>query len=99
MKRANMQLNFENDTITAFGEYINLIITKSGRYAVPITNHTRILHDVNTLYKNNITLTVTHNKTNRDIAAKFHGQFAHPTSNKLIKLIDSAVRTGKTKPI
>ena len=90
MKRANMQLNFENDTITAFGESINLIITKSGHYAVPITNQKRLLNDVNLLNENNITLTVVHDKTNRDIAIKLHRQFAHPTSNKLIKLIDSA---------
>ena len=30
MKRANMKLNFQNDTITAFGQRINLIVTKSG---------------------------------------------------------------------
>ena len=90
MKRANMKLNFENDTITAFGESINLIITKSGHYAVPITNPKRILNDINTSNENNITLTVTHDKTNKDIAIKLHRQFAHPTSNKLIKLIESA---------
>ena len=38
MKRANMKLNFENDTITAFKQPINFIVTKSGNYAIPITN-------------------------------------------------------------
>ena len=36
MKKANMNLNFESDTITAFGEKSPLITTTSGHYAIPI---------------------------------------------------------------
>ena len=89
MKRANMQLNFENDTITAFGQSVNLIVTKSGHYAVPITNSKRMINEIHNPNQH-VTLTVTQNKSMRDIAIKLHKQFAHPTSNKLIKLIDSA---------
>ena len=89
MKRANMQLNFENDTITAFGQSVNLIVTKSGHYAVPITNSKRLINDIK--HKNqHVTLTVIENKSARDIAIKLHRQFAHPTAHKLFKLIDSA---------
>ena len=89
MKRANMKLNFENDTITAFGQPINLIVTKSGHYAIPIPNSKRILNDLNTTHYH-ITLTLTNNKSDKDIAIKIHRQFANPTSNKLIKLINYA---------
>ena len=37
-----------------------------------------------------ITLTVISNKSNKDKATELHTQFAHPTSNKLFKLINSA---------
>ena len=96
MKQANMKLNFENDTITAFGQPINLIVTKSGQYTIPITNNKHILNDLNTTHQH-ITLIFTNNKSDKDnnksdkdIAMKLHRQFAHPTSNKLIKLINSA---------
>ena len=55
-----MKLNFENDTITAFGQPINLIVTKSGHYAIPITNNKHILNDLNTTDQY-ITLTLTNN--------------------------------------
>ena len=89
MKQANMKLNFENDTITAFGQPINLIVTKSGHCAILITNNKRILNDWNTTHQR-ITLTLTNNKSNKYIAMKLCRHFAHPTSNKLIKLINSA---------
>ena len=38
MKRANMHLNFQDDTVSrAPGQTINLFVTKSGHYAVPLT--------------------------------------------------------------
>ena len=88
MKQANMKFNFENDTITAFEKPINLILTKSGHYAIPITSNKHILNDLNTTAQH-ITVTLTRNKSDKDIAMKLHRQFAHPTSNKLIKLINS----------
>ena len=47
MKRVNMKLNFKSDTITDFGQPINLIVTKSGHCAIPITNNNSILNDLN----------------------------------------------------
>ena len=62
MKRANMKLNF--DTITAFGQPINLIVTKSGHYTIPITNNKHILHDLNTT-RQHIILPLTNKKSDR----------------------------------
>ena len=89
LSKESMKLNFKNNTITAFGQPINLIVTKSGHYAIPVTNNKHILSDLNTTHQH-FTLTLTNNKTDKDIAMKLHRQFAHPTSNKLIKLINSA---------
>ena len=47
MKQGNMKLNFENDTITVFGQPINLVVTKSEHYTIPIINDKYIL-----IYKN-----------------------------------------------
>ena len=76
VKQANMKLNFENDTITAFGHPINLIVTKREHYAISITNNKHILNDLNTTHQY-ITLTPTNGKSDKDIAI----QFTHPTSN------------------
>ena len=43
MKQGNMKLNFENDTITVFGQPINLVVTKSEHYTIPIINDKYIL--------------------------------------------------------
>ena len=45
MKRANMHLNFENDTANAFNQDINLIVTKSGHYAISLTVPRQSLHE------------------------------------------------------
>ena len=89
MKQANMKLNFKNDTLTAVGQPINLIVTKREHYTIPITNNKHILSDLNSTDQQN-TPTLTNNKSDKDIAIKIYRQFANPTSNKLIKLINSA---------
>ena len=38
MKKAEMKINFQNDTINTFGENIPLITTTSGYYAIPLTS-------------------------------------------------------------
>ena len=95
MKRANMKLNFENDTITVSRQPINLIVTKSGHYTIPITNNKHILNDLNTTHQH-ITLTLTNNKSDKDIAVKLHRQFTHPASNKLVKLKNSLGQRGRS---
>ena len=83
-----MKLNFENDTITAFRQPINLIVTKSGHYTISITNIKHILKNLNTTDQH-ITLTLANNKLDKDMAMKLHRQFALECANKLIKLINS----------
>ena len=71
MKQENMKLNFENNTTAAFGQPINFIVTKSGYYTIPTTNNKHILNDLNNTDQQ-ITLTLTNNKSDKDIAMKHH---------------------------
>ena len=38
MKKAEMKINFQNDTIKALRENIPLVTTTSGHYAIPLTS-------------------------------------------------------------
>ena len=92
MKKAKMTINFQNDTINAFGVNIPLITTSSGHYAIPLTPAKQLINNLDRSKDSNstITLTLTEEKSSKDMALKLHRQFAHPTSDKLIKLINSA---------
>ena len=72
MKRTNIKLSFENDTVTAFRQPINLVVTKSGHYAIPITNNKQLLNDLNTTHQQ-ITLTLTN--SNSDKKKRCNGEF------------------------
>ena len=71
LKQENMKLNFENNTIAAFRQPINLIVTKSRHYTIPITNNKCTQNDLN-ITDQQITLTLTNNKSDRDLAIKSH---------------------------
>ena len=67
---SNTQTNFQSDTITTFGESVNLIVTKSKHYAAPITKSKRLINDISNTTQ--VTLTVTQSKSTRDIVTKLH---------------------------
>ena len=90
MKRANMHLNFENDTSNAFNQDINLIVTKSGHYAIPLTVPRQLLHEFERNGSVNITLSAEHSMPKTAIANKLHHQFAQPPPEKLLRLLNSA---------
>ena len=91
MKKANMTLDFKNDHAVIFDQSIQLIVTKWGHYAIPIKPYKTILNNVTSGVNINVTLVVTvNNKSKNDIAIKLHQQFAHPSSEKLLKLLNSA---------
>ena len=56
MERANMHLNFQDDIVSALGQTIDLIVTKSGHYAVPLTLPCQILNSVTNNSSVNVTL-------------------------------------------
>lgn len=90
MKKANMKLNFEDDTITIFNENIPLITTNSGHYAIPITRAKQLINNLDRKTDMSITLTMSENNNNHNIALKLHRQFAHPSKEKLLQLIKNA---------
>lgn len=90
MKKANMNLDFESDTMTAFGEKIPLINTISGHYAIPIAKPVYLANELENGSISNITLAVTEDKSNTEIAIKLHRQFAHASKEKLLNLVKNA---------
>ena len=90
MKRAQMKLDFSKDTVNMCGEVIQLTSTKSGHYTIPLTKSMKVLRAFENNKLDNFTLTVTDNTDSHKTAMKLHSQFAHPTSAKLIKLLESA---------
>ena len=90
MKRANMHLHFENDTANAFNQDINLIVTTSGHYAIPLTVPRQLFHQFERNGSVNITLSAEHSTSKTAIANKLHHQFAHSPPDKLPHLLNSA---------
>ena len=91
MKKANTTINFKNDTVTMFGEKLNVLVTQSGHYAVPLDKNHKVLSDAES-GSARIILHVKSfdNKDKNKMASKLHSQFSHPSVNKLIKLVSSA---------
>ena len=90
MKRANMHLDFQDDTVSVMGQAINLIFTKSGHYPVPLTLPSQILNSVTSSSNVNVTLRLENSLTKNGIACRLHRQFAPASSEKLLKLLNSA---------
>ena len=88
MKNGKFQLDFDNDTLHANGKSIPLHTTHSGHYLLPLTKKTQLIHNLDGSDK--IILTVSTNKSDFEIAQKLHRQFAHPTKDKLLKLVKLA---------
>ena len=86
MKIARVILNFQNDTAEIYGRIVDLQNTSSGHYCVPLSKTEISIEDV--------FMTKLANCSNPSEARKtllhLHRQFAHPTEEKLIKLIDDA---------
>ena len=94
MKNAKMSLNFDDDSLSAFDQKIPLKVTTNGLYSLPITKSTQLLDNVcNEKTSNPIVLTVAEEKSDRAIAIKLHRCFAHPSSDRLLRLVNSAGTT------
>ena len=98
MKKANMTLNFKNDHAVVFDQSIQLLVTKSGHYAIPINNPYKT-SGVNLGVNTNITLVETeNNKSINDIAIKLNQQFAYPLPIKLLNCSTQlGTHNGQTK--
>ena len=80
MKRAGMVVNLKNDTVEIFGKIVSLKTTTSGHYCLPVD----VPLNLNNL--NDILFSCSGLSVNQ-MAVKLHKQFAHPSAEKLVKLI------------
>ena len=88
MKKAKCDLNFKNDTINILGQTLNLGVTRSGHYGLALGRNRQKLIDTEESEEVKLTLYVK-DMSNEKIAVKLHRQFAHPTAERLIRLVRS----------
>ena len=86
MKKAGAKLDFITDKITMYGIDINLGVTRSGHYLLPLHKKKQVIIEAERNDKAKLTLAVS-NSNIPDIARKLHRQFAHPTAKRLIQLV------------
>ena len=86
MKKTNSELNFKNDTIDILEQKVNLIITESGHYGLPLGRNRQVITDAERNSDLKLTLHV-RNMNKKEIALKLHRQFSHPTAERLIQLV------------
>ena len=92
MKNAKMSLNFDDDTLTAFDQKLPLRVTTNGLYSLPITKPSQLIDSICEQggANNSIVLKVTEEKSDKEVAIKLHRCFAHPSSGRLLRLVNSA---------
>ena len=90
MKRANMSIDFRNDTAVVLESTVDLNVTQSGHYTIPLTAPTQLLSSLASNPATSVTLMVAASTTKKNQAEKIHRQFAHAPVQKLLKLIESA---------
>ena len=88
MKRAGMTIDFKNNQAIAFGEQIQFMKTNPGHYTIPILPYNTILNIATGT--NTAVVLIATSKTKTKIVQKLHHQSAHPSSDKLMKLLNSA---------
>ena len=72
MKRANMKLNFQDNTITIFSESIPLITSPSRHDAIPIIKPKQLINNLDRETNMPLTLTFSDSKDNLTITLKLH---------------------------
>ena len=88
LKKSKAIINFNNDTVTMFGEKLQLISTSSGHYAISMTPN----RDDNFM-KSQLTLLAQTDMQKKDynkIVEKLHRQFFHCSAQRLKRLVVSS---------
>lgn len=63
-----MKINFQNDTINAFGKSITLITTTSRYYAILLTQANQLINNIDRKSSIRVTLMITEDKSNKSMA-------------------------------
>ena len=91
MKKVDMTLDLKNDNAIVFGKSVKLITTKSSHYTIPISPYKTVLNNLTTGINTSITpITTQTNKLKYDTASKLDSHFAHPPTERIVKLLNSA---------
>ena len=77
MQRANTKLDFVKNKATMLGEDIDLMFTSNGHYYIPLVDENECISFIQNTEDDK-----------SKIALKLHKQFSHPSSDKLIKLLN-----------
>ena len=86
MAKAEMCLDFKNDTLLAYEQTIKLPLSKTGHYLLPLTPSVRAMRE-----KTPIEIHVASDvKSVNNKARHLHRQFAHPPAEKLNRFLSSA---------
>ena len=93
MKKANTYIDFANDKIIILNKEVPVKFTTSGHYCIPIgkivdDNHDQVLKSDSILFCDDVN--ELSNDEKQKIVIKVHHQFTHPSSDKLITLLEDA---------
>ena len=95
MKRANMVLDFKNDSLKVFNKILKLNTTESGHYYIPLASPSlETSHVSNVLFVDKLKYKSESEK--RKVAEKLHRQFSHPTAEKLHDFVKGAGITDES---
>ena len=85
MKKAEMNINFLEDTVEVFGKKQKLILTSSGHYTIPISKgeEDKMVNSV---------MFLDDQQDKGKAATKLHKRFAHASAERLIKLIKECAK-------
>ena len=100
MKKARMMIDFTNDSAQIFGFQINLEITSSGHYTIPLLKKRNFLNNnINQEEEkafNSVDVDKMSYQEKEKMVTKLYDQFGHPLYDKLSKLITNAsVKDGQ----
>ena len=90
MKRADMVLDFQSDTAEALGETVHLATTSSGHYTIPLTRPRQVIASIDKPFECNFVFISREDNNITATAEKLHRQFAHPSLNQIMSLINKA---------
>ena len=96
MKKANVKIDFSNDTVRMLDQKVNIVLTPSGHYAVPISKTNQLLKEFdrnNQVVQVYLTISELQKKSNDlklKIANKLHCLFGHASPENLRKLIKAS---------
>ena len=100
MKKAGMMIDFTNDSALIFGFHINLEITSSGHYTIPLSKTRNFLNNNINQEEEKVFIAVNVDKMSHQekekMATKLHNQSGHPSYDKLFKFLTNAgVKDGQ----